>query len=423
MTATWLPQTMGYRVDGRAVSELRQKGATEAIVSQSNAQIRVIADRLQRGEIDVSEFYAAMQRETKTLQMASAALARGGVENMRPADWNRVENVIAEQWSGGEKFAGLRAFAEDIARGRYGQNSGELSDAVLSRAGLYAQAGRATYENERVELARESGNTLARRVLGASDNCDDCVAWASDEWRPIEEVEPIASSVCGARCHCVIVTRAGDESNTAKARRNRSDESEDKPYSNKELRQFRSWGRGVPDQGPEKLVASDVLRELVSNTAPGSKERIFLIDQATGRVVDFQIGQIEEVSFSEQGYNSAERILAIHQHDNATAPSEADWFLVGARKKFTQFAVVCEDEVHLIERPFDWLPPVGTSTNLEKRFQEIYDETVEKWVVFHEGDEDLILRDTLLEVNERMSNEYGISYRRTPLDKWKQNSS
>ena len=213
MTATWLPQTMGYRVDGRAVSELRQKGATEAIVSQSNAQIRVIADRLQRGEIDVSEFYAAMQRETKTLQMASAALARGGVENMRPADWNRVENVIAEQWSGGEKFAGLRAFAEDIARGRYGQNAGELGDAVLSRAGLYAQAGRATYENERVELARENGNTLARRVLGAADSCVDCVSWASDEWRPIEEVEPIASSVCGARCHCVIVTRREGQEN------------------------------------------------------------------------------------------------------------------------------------------------------------------------------------------------------------------
>ena len=207
MSASYDEEELAYRIGGREVSALRQKGACEAIIRQSNANIRLLAERLQRGEFGVGEFYASLQRETKTLHMAQAALARGGIDRMTPRDWGRVAEVVFEQWNGKTgKFPGLRAFAEDIARGRYGARPGELSSGVLDRAGMAAQAGRATYENERVTHASENGHEEGQRVLGAVDNCPDCREWAG-QWKPIDELEPIGSSVCGVRCHCVIVTR------------------------------------------------------------------------------------------------------------------------------------------------------------------------------------------------------------------------
>ena len=211
-------QLSGYSIDGADIEAVRVKGASDALAREADSNIRLVADRLQRGEIDAAEFYASMQREVKMLHMSQAALARGGVDAMRPADWKRVENIVAEQFGGVEgKFPGLRAFAKDVSRGRYG-NAGELQEQVLDRAGMYADAGRGTFENERLAARMELYPLEAKRVRGALDGCRDCVAWAGLGWIEAHRMQndyPICASVCGARCHCVIVTRraAIDEAN------------------------------------------------------------------------------------------------------------------------------------------------------------------------------------------------------------------
>ncbi len=210
-------QISGYTIDGADIEAVRVKGASDALAREADSNIRFIANRLQRGEIDAAEFYASMQREVKMLHMGQASLSRGGVDAMRPADWKRVENVVAEQFGGVEgKFPGLRAFAKDVSVGRYG-NAGELQEQVLNRAGMYADAGRGTFENERLAARMELYPLEARRVRGALDGCRDCVAWAGLGWISAEQMQsdyPIGNSVCGARCHCVIVTRR-DRKSTA----------------------------------------------------------------------------------------------------------------------------------------------------------------------------------------------------------------
>jgi hypothetical protein len=206
----WDADNFSYVVDGEEVDALAAKGASAAVASEANANIRVLSDRLQAGQISLQEWYDGMKRETKMLHMAQAALARGGFEQMRPKDWERVEQIVAAQWNGVEDaFPGLRSFAEDIRNGRYG--NAPLSSGVLARAGQYADAGRATYENERLVARMETGPREAKRVRGFADSCRDCIMWAALDWISAEEMlakYPIGASVCGARCWCVIVTRA-----------------------------------------------------------------------------------------------------------------------------------------------------------------------------------------------------------------------
>lgn len=211
MTATWDADRFTYSIDGAVVADITAKGASDALAQQANANIRVLADRLMANTITLQEWYTGMKKETKILHMAEAALARGGFDQMREMDWLRVEKLVAQQWEGIEgKFPGLRSFATDIRDGRYGKGE-NLERGFLSRSGMYGDAGRLTYENERLAMRIESGVRLeAKRVKGANDHCPDCIAWADLGW--IDALEMMAkyyigASVCGGRCWCVIVTR------------------------------------------------------------------------------------------------------------------------------------------------------------------------------------------------------------------------
>lgn len=214
MKAVWDDETFSYIIDGKAVSDVVAKGASAAVAKEANAAIRVLSDRLMSGTISLQEWYTGMKRETKMLHMAEAALSRGGFDQMRRQDWDRVEKIVADQWNGVEgKFPGLRRFAKDIERRRYGTQDA-LHRSVLTRAGMYGDAGRVTYENERLAVRLETGKKLeAQRVKGANDHCDDCIAWANLGWIDAGEMMakyPIGASVCGGRCWCVIVTRPAE---------------------------------------------------------------------------------------------------------------------------------------------------------------------------------------------------------------------
>lgn len=201
--ASWDRSKLAYVLDGRGVPQIGVKASAEAVVAEARAQIRVLTDRLQGGQISLSEWYEQMQAATKAMHGAEIALARGGWDNMRPSDWERASQSVLNQWEGVEgKFPGLRSFAEDAARGRYGQ--GLESGAMNVRAQMYAEAGRAAYENERTAVHQESGYRYATRLAGAVDHCPTCQA-ENDVKREIDEVVEIGDSECGPNCHCVLI--------------------------------------------------------------------------------------------------------------------------------------------------------------------------------------------------------------------------
>jgi len=73
---------------------------------------------------------------------------------------------------------------------------------AAARAGMYAEAGRGTYEEARAEAMKASGKTEERRLLGIADHCSDCVAEANKGWQPIGTLRAIGDSLCKSNCHC-----------------------------------------------------------------------------------------------------------------------------------------------------------------------------------------------------------------------------
>lgn len=86
--------------------------------------------------------------------------------------------------------------------------SGEVSAAmVLYRAGLYADsAWGSAWAILMAEMVRR-GLTMARRILGVADHCEQCIALAAKGWTPFHKLVPIGEARCHVRCHCHLLFR------------------------------------------------------------------------------------------------------------------------------------------------------------------------------------------------------------------------
>jgi hypothetical protein len=201
---SWL-RTERTFVTGRNQQPVRPafiKAGAEAVVDETRLKIFALAQGLQAKQLTLSEFDLQGKRLIKSLHTANAALARGGWSQMRPADYEKVADTVATQY----EFWQQRM--KDAERGLYGKNFERRS--FLAHVYQYADAGRSTYENTRLQVMKEGGAIEARRIRGATDGCPSCVEWAALGWVPIDEMEseyPIGSGECRNNCHCVIVTR------------------------------------------------------------------------------------------------------------------------------------------------------------------------------------------------------------------------
>lgn len=106
---------------------------------------------------------------------------------------SEAEDLIAEALGEDVAIPAIGNLVEDLIGGQ-----------IVNRATMYAEAAYATYENNVVEREKDEGVTLGRRVLEEGDNCEDCIAAATEEFIPLDEIPEISDSICGVRCRCSI---------------------------------------------------------------------------------------------------------------------------------------------------------------------------------------------------------------------------
>jgi hypothetical protein len=186
--------------NGRYVSGAQVRAATEAAVTASREAMRRDTLALQRGQISLPDWQLRMEGHVKRATIASAAIGRGGFQQLSQADLGWIGARVREQ------YRYLAAFARDIERGRYGQ-VGALTDGVLARADLYGEASRAAQREMERRVARLSGATAERLVLGPADHSPDCLRDAGRGWLPVGTLAPLGSRDCKSRCHCWIISR------------------------------------------------------------------------------------------------------------------------------------------------------------------------------------------------------------------------
>lgn len=176
---------------GRYVSASVIRDELDRILLDARAETYEVTRQLIDDEINLIEWQLQMEKRIKTIHVVSAALALGGWAAMTAASWGKVGALIKAQ------YRYLDRFAREIESGKQ-----KLDGSARVRAGMYAEAGRATHEAIRQQQRKAAGDTEERRVLGVADHCDDCVAEAAKGWQPIGTLRAIGDSKCKTHCHC-----------------------------------------------------------------------------------------------------------------------------------------------------------------------------------------------------------------------------
>lgn len=190
---TWDQAAGRYRdARGRFVPRAAVRSAIDDALARANARARSLAEQLRGRRISLADWTLQMRGLVKEVHLYSAAAAKGGWDQLSPADYGRVGQVVRGE------YAFLQRFAADIAAGR------PLDGRFLRRVELYAQAGRRTYHQvERADM-EVRGYDLEENILGPADHCDECPSLTAQGPVPIGTLPPIGTRTCLANCRCRI---------------------------------------------------------------------------------------------------------------------------------------------------------------------------------------------------------------------------
>lgn len=179
------------------------KAAADAVVSQARADIGVIVTKVMIGEIPVASIEPLMQQAIKRGLLANTALAHGGYDKITPQILDRLEKQAREE------FDFLHNRIQKIQSNVRSMGKMQMRDPndLIS----YSNKFRSVYENERLQSQKAIGHTMAKRVMANVQHCKSCEEVADRGWIPIDEMPEIGSDDCGNNCHCVIITRTGEE--------------------------------------------------------------------------------------------------------------------------------------------------------------------------------------------------------------------
>ena len=167
------------------------RGDLDKYIDAKNRGLDALTNQLRNREISLADWQLQVRAEIKSMHINAAMVARGGRDQMTPADWGRTGRELRNQYEYLDKWAA------DIASGKV-----KLDGRANVRAQLYGDASRSTYEQNRRAVASMNGYTQERRILHAKESCTDCLEYAARGWQPIGTLPRIGESVCRTNCKC-----------------------------------------------------------------------------------------------------------------------------------------------------------------------------------------------------------------------------
>jgi len=178
---------------GRYISERSVRAVVDQVADQASARLAASAQAMLDGTKSLATFQAEAMATIKQAHVATAVIAHGGAEQMTFSRYGSVGNEIKSQ------YQYMRGMAEDIASGRQ-----PLNRTIVSRAAMYGQASRITYEKTRNAGQRQRGYAWERNVIHSGETCSGCRAQSARGLVPIGSLVPVGSRTCLSRCRCTL---------------------------------------------------------------------------------------------------------------------------------------------------------------------------------------------------------------------------
>jgi hypothetical protein len=191
---TWDPQLGRFRnARGQLISAVQVRAELDKSLVESANRAKALGAELRSGRMSLVAWRLEMRAIVKDVNLRSAALGKGGWNQMAAADFGRVGQIVRTE------YQHLEQWVEEIKTGL------PLDGRLNTRSQLYAQAGRATFHKVQAEEMAARGIDLEKSILHPADHCDECVAEAAAGFRPLGEMIPIGERTCGRNCRCTVV--------------------------------------------------------------------------------------------------------------------------------------------------------------------------------------------------------------------------
>lgn len=176
---------------GKPIKSTTVRKWVDQAVDGSKGTVTGLAERFNKGEIDLAEFVTSTKAELKRMHVGVAAIAAGGKGQLDSKRLGRLGSQVREQYKYLERLALQVEAGEQKPDG-----------SLVSRIGMYSDAGIHTYERVRQLGYREAGFSEERNVLGANNSCGECPEETSRGWQPIGSLKPTGTRACLSRCRC-----------------------------------------------------------------------------------------------------------------------------------------------------------------------------------------------------------------------------
>ncbi len=221
---TYNPSLMQWTRGSAPLPSATVKNAVIVAATEAENEAAGLARLLTTGALNLRAWFDQMLAMVKRTQVAVAAVARGGVDQLPASELARTVERIpaspAQVQSTGDMVVyqvdRLQRFAEQIEKGIEGADTAEK---IENRAKLYVRQAIAGYEEARRRTGAAIGVKDAINVLdSAAEHClpsktdplPDCPSIRKAGWMPLEAMPPIGLRRCRMNCRCQLAFRLAD---------------------------------------------------------------------------------------------------------------------------------------------------------------------------------------------------------------------
>lgn len=183
--------------NGRFVAKSRITSLMENQVATTEQRMAQIMQGVADHSIAPGVAQEAMRDEVRRLNLANAALGKGGIEQLDFRDYGRVGNQLRDT------YARISNLVDGVANGNV------TLPQALQRIDGYALEARNQFFAAQRAASQATGRTYEeRRILHAQESCPDCIDYAAQGWVPQGTLPlPGEQSQCGKYCRCTMEQR------------------------------------------------------------------------------------------------------------------------------------------------------------------------------------------------------------------------